>query len=394
LSETPAGPTEEGQTNSSQQRGDSARTRTRSGRGSLIWTLALLALLLVASGCASVAKPDGWAPAAATGGTLYLSVDSGELAAVDAETFDRLWVFPDGDEAACGDEDPQKRDLDGLYAAPLVAGGLLYFGAWDGNVYALDAETGDCQWDYETDDPIIGGLTLNQDRIFVASTDGTLYALDPVTGDEIARTHAGDVWSRPLISGGVLYVGTMDGAIKAFDPETLEQTWDEPFDINAGLLTDPTPSDGSILAGGIGETLYAINAETGEEQWSFGASSWFWGTLLVSEGIVYATNLDGTVYAVDLETGERVWQYATEAPVRAGAVFAGGVIIAVDDKGNIYGLDPETGAEAWNPQSADTKVLADPYVLSDGMVVVVARNGDVFLVDPEDGIPREQDINE
>ncbi len=317
--------------------------------------------------------------------TLYVTLDGGELSAVDPETFDVRWEFPAEDEVACGNEEPKKRDLRGIYAAPVVSEGTVYFGAWDGNVYALEAASGDCLWDFETNDPIIGGLALAGGRLFAASTDGTVYGIDPATGEETGRAPGGDVWTRPELIGDKIFVADVGGTMHAFDVATLEEEWK--FKVNAGFLTDPVALNGTLVAGGIGERLYGVDAATGEELWSFGGgTNWFWGRPLADGDAVYATNLDSRVFAIDAATGERLWQFDAAAPIRAGAVIAAGVLIAVDKDGDVYGLDPQSGAEVWNgPTEIDKEVLADPYVLADGSVLIVTTGGDTFTVSPEDG---------
>ncbi len=343
--------------------------------------------MLLLAACAGFNNPDGWAPPEVVEDTLYVSLNGGELSAVDAETLDIRWEFPASDEEVCGNEEAQKRDLKGIYAAPVVSEGVAYIGAWDGNVYALDTATGNCLWDFETNAPIIGGLALAGGRLFAASTDGNLYAIDPVTGSEEGRVRAGDVWSRPAVGDGVLYVADVGGKLRAFDAATLAEVWDEPFSASAGFLTDPIVLNGTIVLGGIGETLYGVDAATGDEKWSFsGATNWFWGRPMANGDVVYATSLDSRVFAIDAATGDRLWQFDALSPIRAGAVVAGDVVIAADKSGNVYGIDPESGNQAWNgPTEIDKKVLADPYVLADGSVLIVTTGGDTFTVSPADG---------
>ena len=342
--------------------------------------------MLLLAACASFNNPDGWAPAEVAEDTLYVTLNGGELSAVDPETFDIIWEFPASDEQVCGNEETQKRDLEGIYAAPVVSKGIVYIGAWDGNVYALDAATGNCLWDFETDGPVIGGLVLSNGLIFVASSDGNLYTLDPATGsEEKSRVHVGEVWSRPALSDGVLYIANVNGELRALDAETLDELW--VFSINTGFLTDPELLNGTIVVGGLGQRLYGIDVATGNELWSFDdATNWYWGRPLAVGNTVYATNLDSRLFAIDIATGKRLWQFDGIAPIRAGAVISGGVLIAVDDNGNVYGMDPETGIQVWvGPTEIDKKVLADPYVLADDSVMIVTTGGDTFTVSPEDG---------
>ncbi|MCI0817195.1 MAG: PQQ-binding-like beta-propeller repeat protein [Chloroflexi bacterium] len=337
--------------------------------------------------CVGFNNPDGWAPAEVADDTLYVTLDGGKLSAVDPNTLNVIWEFPPSDDVACGNEEPQKRDLKGIYASPVVREGIVYFGAWDGIVYALDATTGDCVWDFETDGPIIGGLVLANGLLISPSSDGNLYALDPATGNEERRANVGEVWARPALSDGVLYVANVDGDLRALDALTLEEVWDHPFSVNTGFLTDPALLNGTVVVGGLGNNLYGVDAETGAERWSFeDASNWYWGRPLTVGDTVYATSLDSRVFALDGATGERLWQFDGVAPIRAGVVISGGVLIAVDDNGNVYGMDPETGIQVWvGPTEIDKKVLADPYVLADDSVMIVTTGGDTFTVSPEDG---------
>jgi outer membrane protein assembly factor BamB len=345
-------------------------------------------VLVIGAGCAGVDDPDGWPPPVQDGANLYLSVDDGELIAVDAD-FGRLWVFPNADEQECGDSGPETRDLKAIYGPPVVADGTVYFGAWDGFVYALDADSGECLWDHETDDPIIGGVVADSGRVYAASTDENLYVLDASDGEELERAHVGDVWSTPLLLDGTLYVGAMDGELHALDAETLEETWDGNFTTEAGLLTDPRAVNGTIVVGGIGGTLYGIDSATGDEQWSFGgANNWYWGPVAVDEegGRVYATNMDSNIYAIDTTSGDPIWEFDGDALFRAGAVLAGDTVVAVDDDGFVFGLDAATGDLIWNgPTELDKSTFATPLVFDDATALIVARNGDVFTVDTADG---------
>lgn len=366
-----------------------ATLRRRAASRWAAWGLPLASILLLAAGCVGIDNPDGWAAPVQDEGAIYLNIDNGELTAVAAETYDLLWEFPAADEQECSDDGPEERDLRAIYASPAVADGIVYFGGWDGFVYALDAEIGECLWDFETNDPIIGGVVVDGDRVFAGSTDGNLYVLNATTGDEIDRVRTGEIWSTPTLAEGVLYFGTMDGAVRAIDTSTLEDVWDENASVTGGLLTDAVLANGSIIVGGIGETLYSVDAATGAVEWSFsGASNWYWGAPLVGEetGLVYATNMDGSIYAVDAASGDPIWEFSGPALFRAGAAMAGDTVVAVDDDGNVWGLDSETGELAWNgPTETNESTFASPLVLDNNTVLITPRNGDMLTVEVDTG---------
>jgi outer membrane protein assembly factor BamB len=345
----------------------------------------LLGLALLASGCARIAKPSGWARPAIVDGTLYVSLDKGKLSALDATSYEQKWVFPGGDQFSCGSEDPQTRKLDGIYGEPVVGQDLVYFGAYDSRVYAVKKDDGSCQWSFDTGDPIVAGLVLDGERLYVPSTDGNLYVLDSKDGKEVTRREKiGDIWATPLLTDdGGLYVPTMDGELLKFSTNPLEPVWSAPFKVNAGLLTTPVLTHGdTVVVGGIGKTLYGANAQDGQKTWSVDAGNWFWGEpAIAADGTVFATSLSGAVYRVDPATGDSKKLYEAVNPIRAGVVLDGDTLITVDSSGLVLFLNAQDGTLI---KDVDLKngVYATP-VVNDGRLFVLARSGSLFSIDLE-----------
>ncbi|MDO8615166.1 MAG: PQQ-binding-like beta-propeller repeat protein [Dehalococcoidia bacterium] len=370
----------------------------RSLRRRLPWLLLGVAFVLIAAGCASVTKPQGWAGPALAGDTLYVSIERGKMAALNQDGMSVKWVFPPDTSEG------KKLDLEGIYGSPVVTADTIYFGAYDGNVYALSTQDGSQRWGpFETGGPIVSGVAARAagaaqtiDRLFVGSEDGRVYALDPNNKGAVVHTFdAGDpVWATPLVTESAVYVATVGGRLFALDPETLDPLWAAPFKADAALLTDPVLADkNTVLVGGIGKQLYAVDASDGSEKWSFKAGSWFWGRPLVDGGIVYVPNLDHKVYALNVADGSNAWQqpFQAEASVRSSPLLAGSVLLIVDRHGNVSGLDPRTGKSVWSGPSILAKaVLSDPLLLPDtpAEVLIVAEGGDLFTVDPQAGSTR------
>jgi outer membrane protein assembly factor BamB len=358
----------------------------------------LLVLALAAVACATVQNPDGWAPPTIVDGALYVTPDNGEIAAVDPSDLSDLsnldprvipqWSFPATDEVICDNEaEPKKRDLRGIYGVPQINDTNIYFGAYDGNVYSLDREDGSCAWVFEADDPIIGGATLAGSKLYVGSDDSTLYVLDATDGAEVDSFVAGDsIWVTPLVTDEAVYVSTVGGDLYALDPATLDPIWDEPFSVDGALITDPVLADEStLLVGGLGETLYAVDVASGQKKWSFSGSNWFWARPLVADGTIYVADLDGNVYALDLDgqplPGWSVFQ--AEHSIRSSPLLAGETLIIVDTKGNLYGVDPADGFGLWPAPAVLGKTIHSDPILFGDTVLAVARGGDLFQVDLE-----------
>ncbi len=93
------------------------------------------------------------------------------------------------------------RAPDSISAQPVVAGGTLYVGSWDGTFYALDAATGAVRWTYVIDDThevafgrIVSTATVvdvpdargRPVRLVVFGGGATVYVLDAATGRKLA----------------------------------------------------------------------------------------------------------------------------------------------------------------------------------------------------------------
>lgn len=100
-----------------------------------------------------------------------------------------------------------------------------FFGAGNGNYYALDAERGRKLWNYTIKGygQIEGSPAYAAGIIYAPSHDGVLYALNAETGTKvwsydasgISRYGATSVGS-PAVANGVVVVGSENGTVYAF----------------------------------------------------------------------------------------------------------------------------------------------------------------------------------
>ena len=266
--------------------------------------VALLALGLLAAGCASVANPDGWARPEVADKVMYVTLEKGKLTAVDTGTFQKIWTFPAQDEFACGGGEAKKIKPDGIYGSPAIDDTNVYFGTYDGSVYAVKQSDGTCQWRIETDDTLLAGPVLGSEGLYVGGNDGYMYLLDPATGGQKKKFNTGAIWATPLLKNDGLYVATMTGKLWKLDPTTLDSIWSAPFKASTALLTPPVAvGENTIVVGGIGKQLLGIDTGTGEQKWSVSGGNWFWGEPFVDGTNVYVTDLDGEVIGIDGTNG-------------------------------------------------------------------------------------------
>lgn len=184
------------------------------------------------------------------------------------------------------------------------------------------------------------------------------------------------------VADGTIFAGAGDGYLYAVDADTGEEQWSieigdwqGPYTVRHGV----TVVDGTVVVGADDDNwdgaVHAVDAETGEEEWLYTCGE-VQGCPTVADGTVYFGTHDNDVYALSLESGDRHWRNETEA--RAGikmrsttAVVDDTVYVTSDDR-NVYALDAGSGAQQWAFEVEDPE--AAPTV-ADGTVLVAGESG-------------------
>ncbi|MGA7412677.1 MAG: PQQ-binding-like beta-propeller repeat protein [Bryobacteraceae bacterium] len=78
----------------------------------------------------------------------------------------------------------------------------------------------------------------------------------------------------------------------------------------------------------------------------------------VADGRLFTADLTGLVYALDAKTGCQYWSFKADSPVRSGIVFndagsAGPAIYFGDLKGNVYAVNATSGQLLWKVHAAE-----------------------------------------
>ncbi len=361
------------------------------------WPIALAvltALVFATSGCAGGVRASSWTGLVVAGDTLY-AADLQQARAMDRTSGETLWTFPENpDENSQGLFYATPAVSDGervLFASQLTTGG--FFSQRQSIVWALDEETGHELWRFEgaTGDYVEGGA-LGNGLFVIGSGDGNVYALDAESGSLQWTFETGHrVWATPLIVADTVYVGAMDRRLYALNLATGEVKWE--FQRKGAFASTPALKDGTLYIGAFDDTLYAIDAETGSERWHVDGEDWFWGSPVVYEDTVFAVDIKGRVYGFDAANGDERWHefLVTEqnqpVPVRAGPALSedGSELFVSAESGTLYALDAADGLVLWS-RSAEGRGLSRP-VVSDSLVYqsLIFGNPRIRALQIEDG---------
>ena len=287
--------------------------------------------------------PIASSPAVA-GGSLYFVSSAGSLVSMDIATGKPKWVF--------ATEYERKFEAKGLHgypsaaqtiadahdlytSSPAVANGKVYFGSGDGNVYAVDVQTGLPQWKFPTRDVVHASPAVVNNTVYIGSWDSNLYAIDADTGQQKWAFQAGE------------------------DPAIHNQV---------GFQSSPTVVDGVVYVGCRDGHVYALDAATGKKRWDYTTSkSWVNSTPAVRDGIVYAATSDSSrVFALDAKTGRLRFNFSAKAYVFSSPALAGDLLYIGCHNGKLYAIDAKTGAPAWEFQTEASKTNAMKVLNTDG----------------------------
>ncbi len=270
-----------------------------------------------------------------------------------------------------------------VLTAPVVVGGVVYVGSYDGSLYALSAESGEMLWSFATGDAIRSVPTVVDGTVYFGSNDNHLYAVDAATGEELWRFDTG-AWVQysPAVGNGMVYFparGEWDRTVHAVDTDTGGVVWvaEFPYPIDERFV--PTVHGDRVYAQGAEYgTFYALDAATGEVAWQAEVGGYVESAPTVLDGVVYLTVIN-QAYAFDVETGVLIWSVNTEEfPARdfSALVVDGIYYLAPNDY--VYGMDVATGAELWSYESYE---LSSAPVVADGVLYGASLAEYLFALD-------------
>ncbi len=306
---------------------------------------------------------------------------------------------------------------DEIRSSPCVAGGMVFVGCYDTNLYALDVGRGEFRWKYATEGGISSSPDNWEDMVIVGSEDGNVYGLDMRKGQARwkFRTEKA-VRSSPRVEDRVIFVGSDDQHIYAIDGMRGTMLWKfrtwmpirssaaiTPemiyiggsdnnvycLDIRNGgmrwkqrtrgpISSTPFYSDGLVFVGSSDNHLYALDSEGGWPTWKLRTGNSIISSPFVVGTRVFVGSADGTMYAVDTKNGRPAWKYETDSPIVSSPRIDSGRLYFGSTEGMIYCLDVATGDLIWKYQ-VDGPVVSSAAI-ADGIVYIGSLDYTVYAL--------------
>jgi len=279
-------------------------------------------------------------------------------------------------------------------------------GPVDSRLVAIDLETREQVWEpVELTEVSGAGVTVDGERAYVADGNGQVFAVDASTGEvDWSESIGRPVDAPPAVAGGAIVVtgrGTATSpaaSVVAIEAADGSPRWRQVVDSPAVLSPSaPAIAAGSALVTFSDGTVRAYDLGSGTQRWSSRPGetpSPSGSAVALFDDAAFVTDTDGfigSVYRFDTSSGSVVWDFAINEPIIQGApVVSSGSVLVATAAGSLNAFDPTTGERIWRGDRAGSLHAITPA----GSVVVAVRSRpraglDAFGPDPEGRLSRE-----
>jgi outer membrane protein assembly factor BamB len=265
--------------------------------------------------------------------------------------------------------------------SPTVSYGKIFAADREGQIVALDPDTGDTIWTRDisrkstestffngyglfagrVSAKVSGGLTAAYNAIYFGTEDGIVFSLDAANGSVNWQTDVpSEVIAAPAADSNIIVVNTVSGTLLGLDATSGEIKWRNESDVPPltlrGISAPAAAAGGAIV--GLANGRVRVNIiESGLTAWEAVVAKPTGATELdrivdidskplVFGGTVFLVSYGGSLAAVELRSGNVIWtrEYASFRNVS----IDGNRLFVTDNNSNIYAIDRRNGVELWS----------------------------------------------
>jgi outer membrane protein assembly factor BamB len=279
----------------------------------------------------------------------------------------------------------------------LVLQGKVYAANRDGDLYALDLESGKVLWKASSDGGFSSGVGSSGSGLVLGNRKGDLISFDfdgklqwkVRLGSEVSMTPAG--------AEGLVLAVTADGRINGLSATDGTSRWQVTRQIPALTLRNAggiSVERGAAFVSMPGGKLLGIDLKTGNVGWESSVSlpkgatelermNDTVGAPLLEGDMVCAVSYQGRAGCFNAQRGAQLWTHemATVGPITQ----TGNKIVGADERGNILAWNQASGTQAWKNEELLGRFLSAPGHCGD-LVVVGDVEGVVHFISRADGM--------
>ncbi|MFP8891829.1 PQQ-binding-like beta-propeller repeat protein (plasmid) [Natrialbaceae archaeon A-CW2] len=161
-----------------------------------------------------------------------------------------------------------------------------------------------------------------------------------------------------------IFTGSWDETVKAVDANTGDEIWTFTGHSDSVWSVEASPTENKVFSGSDSGEIKAIDPETGSEIWTSNVHQDLHrvGDLAVSPdgSVLYSVSSDQTVKAIDTETGDEIWTFSGHTSTVSVVSISpdGGEIYTGSMDNTVKAIDADTGSEIWESTAHSNDVAS------------------------------------
>ncbi|MEO3813843.1 hsp70 family protein [Sphaerisporangium sp. B11E5] len=184
--------------------------------------------------------------------------------------------------------------------------------------------------------PVLAG-----DVLYTGTDEGFIYAFDAGTGAQVWQRAVCAAVTTPAVHGERLYVGDADGRLTALATATGARPWYRylgPSAHRRPITAAPVVAGGRVYVGCRERGLYGYTLD-GDREWAYGIAGVDGCAPVVAQGLVFAGSQSGRLTAVTADTGQRRMKRRLPAPISGPLAVTARHVFAADADGVLHAVE-------------------------------------------------------
>jgi outer membrane protein assembly factor BamB len=263
------------------------------------------------------------AGSAVVDGRIYCVDFNGIVRCLKAENGETVWEF--------------NTDTS-LYAAPNVHEGVVLLAADSGQLFALDAVTGEKKWEpFTIDQPLRCWPTVVAERVLIAGCDGRLHLVDVKTGKDVESIDiGGPADGMPAVVGDRVFFCTAGGVFHGMTINPLKSLWEYGHRGQGEEIHAAAATENAIVLGTHDKRMVALEPATGKEIWSTPLKSRAESSPVIAGDVALFGTVRGRLQAVQMADGKEIWNEEVGGRFTASPALSEGRLVIGNDDGTLY----------------------------------------------------------
>lgn len=283
-------------------------------------------------------------------------------------------------------------------------------------IIALDASNGSIIWQYQYSNVQVNAedIAVANGKVYSGLTtvngqsqqNGFLYVFDAASGKQEAQYKMPAAVIALTIADNTLYVAASNG-LYAFDAASVKQLWYTAISSDGQnytlFLTTPHVVNGTLYTVLVNDTetsstysyIAAFNAKNGVREWQSQPIAEQVFDITVANNAIYFGSLSGTLYAYDAQSGNQLWSVKTPGAIQWAPAVANGVVYASDyisistqaenAQEAIIAANASNGHTLWQ-ERVRNGLLTTPHVVNNILYVASGFSaGNIYALNTADG---------